>query len=71
MWSHPLEMGPSILIMILWLRKEITFPSTLSILLVTYTLSLLCWGGQREREREELEQYKEEGLNLGVNDWVN
>lgn len=56
--------------MILWLRKEITFSSTLSILLVTYTLSLLCWGGQREREREELEQYKED-LNLGVNDWVN
>ena len=53
------------------LRKEMTFSPTVSILLVAYTLSLLCWGGQREREREELEQCKEEDLNLGVNDWVN
>ena len=48
-----------------------TFSPTVSILLVAYTLSLLCWGGQREREREELKQCKEEDLNLGVNDWVN
>ena len=43
---------------------------SLGILLVTYTLSLLCWGGWRMREREEeLEQYEGEGLNLVVNGW--
>lgn len=47
--------------------------------LLSYSLYTSChiytvfvvWGRRREREREELEQYKGEGLNLGVNDWVN